>query len=77
MIFVANHLSCVRLDRLILETADCIHVKITLPDNVLFKILGLYRVHEFSPIRCTEELDIYLNSITDQNLVICGYMNIN
>lgn len=76
-IFVAEHYSCSQIDKINLETADCVHLKITLADNTLFEILGIYRFHEFSPNQFSDELDKCLKLIKNKNMIICGDMNIN
>lgn len=77
LVFVDNNLFCVRVEKTEIKTADIVHLKITLPDNIIIEILGIYRLHEYSPIIFTDELNIYLNLIKNKNLIVCGDININ
>lgn len=69
IICVANCLSCRRIGKIQITTADYVHLEIVFCKTFSFDIIGMYRLLEYSEIIFTDDLSRLLNTVKNRILM--------
>jgi hypothetical protein len=77
VVFVSDKITTSQLDCTSMTTADCVHIKMSLPDNNVIELLAIYRLHEFSADTFIVELEDIISKIKSSCLMVNGDININ
>lgn len=77
LVYVADFIQCKQINNINFNTADYVHLQVSISDPVCVDLVGMYRLQEYGEDLFIDELDVLLSNIKSRHVIIDGDININ